>query len=324
MQINAVERTAFRYESGRQSTGDIGFRDKLMSMMPDNTSHIVYLKKDDMLYSGGNGMGLSFYLKYAEDFTTEEPRILAKGVDENGREFEQVIDVNRINPRSATIVEMRALEAHSGAPKRNGYSSLPVGATNVGLNERQDYLAALENEIRDMNILGEYGLALENQKTLDFYKGLDKNRQTSCISDIETESKTLEAKPLWHWHDGQFGYSAEVYKNEGTESEYTVKLKYDDGREKEYVTDAEKINASDCNIVDLSVKMYHLADEGKIDNPVPQLLLAHIYMNYRIPDADMSTNVNFRSWYEQQLDLEINHNRNDKNIAMLMELLRYL
>ena len=26
----------------------------------------VYLKTDDMLFSGGNGTGLSFYIKYAE------------------------------------------------------------------------------------------------------------------------------------------------------------------------------------------------------------------------------------------------------------------
>lgn len=31
----------------------------------------IYLKTDDMLYSGGNGTGLSFYIKYAEDSTED-------------------------------------------------------------------------------------------------------------------------------------------------------------------------------------------------------------------------------------------------------------
>jgi len=30
---------------------------------------IVYIKTDDMLFSGGNGTGLSFYIKYAEGST---------------------------------------------------------------------------------------------------------------------------------------------------------------------------------------------------------------------------------------------------------------
>ena len=180
-----------------------------------------------MLYSGGNGTGLSFYLKYAEGSTVEEPRILAKGVDENGNDFEQVIDVNKVNPKNATIVEMRALEAVSDAPKRNGYSSLPMGSTNVGLNERQDYIEAFKSDIRDMNTLGKYGIAFEYNKALDFYeKYVPKSENIEAAQIDEKTANVTSDKPLWHWHDGQFGYSAEVYKNDNCESEYTVKLKY--------------------------------------------------------------------------------------------------
>ena len=72
-------------------------------------SHIVYMKTDDMLYSGGNGTGLSFYIKYAEGSTQDDPTVIAKGVDENGDEFEQTIHINKINPKFATIVEMREI-----------------------------------------------------------------------------------------------------------------------------------------------------------------------------------------------------------------------
>ena len=67
---------------------------------------------DNMLWTGGNGTGLSYCLKYADDSTDENPVVLAKGVDENGKEFEQRIYINDVNPSSATVVEMRALEAH--------------------------------------------------------------------------------------------------------------------------------------------------------------------------------------------------------------------
>ena len=49
---------------------------------------------------------------------------IAKGVDENGNEFEKTIHINQINPKSATVVEMRALEAHTGIKKLGGFTSL--------------------------------------------------------------------------------------------------------------------------------------------------------------------------------------------------------
>ena len=58
------------------------------------TSMKVYLKTDDMLFSGGNGTGLSFYIKYAEESTDDNPVVIAKGIDENGKEFEEKININ--------------------------------------------------------------------------------------------------------------------------------------------------------------------------------------------------------------------------------------
>ena len=61
---------------------------------------------DNMLWTGGNGTGLSYCLKYADDSTDENPVVLAKGVDENGKEFEQRIYINDVDPSNATVVEM--------------------------------------------------------------------------------------------------------------------------------------------------------------------------------------------------------------------------
>lgn len=85
------------------------------------TSVKVYLKTDDMLFSGGNGTGLSFYIKYAEESTEDNPVVIAKGVDENGKEFEEKININDINLRNASYVEMSALEAYYNVDKGNSF-----------------------------------------------------------------------------------------------------------------------------------------------------------------------------------------------------------
>ena len=89
---------------------------------------------DNMLWTGGNGTGLSYCLKYADDSTDENPVVLAKGVDENGKEFEQRIYINDVNPSSATVVEMRALEAHYKVEKHDFalFHFLPYGHADRG------------------------------------------------------------------------------------------------------------------------------------------------------------------------------------------------
>ena len=150
------------------------------------------------------------------------------------------------------------------------------------------------------------------------------NTAEGTMSVGESQTKVYADKPLWHWHDGPFGYSAEVYKNEGAASEYLVKLKYDNGKEEERIVDAEKVNASSCNMVDLSIRMYHLEAEGKIENPAPDLIVAHLYLQHRMPNANENTIVDYRSWFEQQLDLELNNDRNWTNISRWTNLLDYL
>ena len=136
------------------------------------TSVKVYLKTDDMLFSGGNGTGLSYCLKYADDSTDENPVVLAKGVDENGKEFEQRIYINDVNPSSATVVEMRALEAHYKVEKQGGFTSLPLEAGNMGLNDRRDFIAMFKKSIEDLNKLGRFDLSLLWTKSMDTYLNL--------------------------------------------------------------------------------------------------------------------------------------------------------
>ncbi len=131
--------------------------------------HTVYMKTDDMLYSGGNGSGLSFYIKYAENSTDDDPTVVAKGVDEKGNEFEQTIHINKINPKAATIVEMRALEAYTGVEKQFGFTSLPMGTGSMGLNDRRDFMGMFENAINDMKLLSQKKAASYYQYSMQTY-----------------------------------------------------------------------------------------------------------------------------------------------------------
>ena len=124
---------------------------------------------EDMIWTGGNGTGLSYYLKYAEDSTEDDPTIIAKGVDENGDEFEKTIHINEVNPKSATVVEMRALEAHMGVKKLGGFTSLPMEAGAMGLNDRTDFMDMFQKQIGGMKLLIQKRTAAYYQYSMQAY-----------------------------------------------------------------------------------------------------------------------------------------------------------
>ena len=129
----------------------------------------VYLKTDDMLFSGGNGTGLSFYIKYAEESTEDNPVVIAKGVDENGKEFEEKINISDINLRNASYVEMSALEAYYIVAKGNSLSYFPQETGCMGLNDRCDLISSFEKVIQDMNKLGRYDLQMFYMRNMNTY-----------------------------------------------------------------------------------------------------------------------------------------------------------
>ena len=85
MQVNPIVGNTHVPKTNQASRSSVnGFMSTMAKAAGEPSSYKVYVKKDDMLYSGGNGTGLSFYLKYAEDSTAENPKVVAHGVDENG------------------------------------------------------------------------------------------------------------------------------------------------------------------------------------------------------------------------------------------------
>lgn len=169
----------------REITKSVKLSDRTMGL-PEKSSkkqqtdggpkvYTVYMMDEDMLYSGGNGTGLSFYLKWAEDSTEENPVMVAKGVDENGEEFEQRIHIKDINPNYATLVEMRALEAYTGVEKNGRLSSLPMETGDMGLNDRRNFMQMFKKQISDMNLLKQRAAAAYYEYSMrnywDFLEG---------------------------------------------------------------------------------------------------------------------------------------------------------
>ena len=131
------------------------------------TSMKVYLKTDDMLFSGGNGTGLSFYIKYAEESTDDNPVVI----------FEEKININDIDLRNASYVEMSALEAYYDVDRGNSLSSFPQETGHMGLNERCDLISSFEKVIQDMNKLGKYDLQMFYMRNMNTYLNLERQKK---------------------------------------------------------------------------------------------------------------------------------------------------
>ena len=90
------------------------------------------------------------------NYETKEIRVLGKG------------SKYRIVP----VGEMRALEAHYKVEKQGGFTSLPLEAGNMGLNDRRDFIAMFKKSIEDLNKLGRFDLSLLWTKSMDTYLNL--------------------------------------------------------------------------------------------------------------------------------------------------------
>lgn len=202
-----------------QITGNTTYANQYHNVTKSQTTggmknHQVFLKTPDMLYSGGNGTGLSFYIKYADGSTAEDPVMLAKGVDEHGQEFEQTIYVNKIDPANATIVEMRALEAYLGADKGGGLSSFSASAGNMGLHDRRNFVDMFQKDIKDQNTLGEHQKAMFYQKNMRLYmEFMNKEAAEEEVPDWKTSYAEIRDEIIEKIKRGE---TEESYQTGGT------------------------------------------------------------------------------------------------------------
>ena len=118
-------------------------------------------EKESIIGGGWTG-SLTYELSYAENSTDENPIINAKIWEDNGygKEINQTININDLDPENVTVIELRALLAHANQGKPLDPSELLTLSTigyehglqgtsgkpihDMGLNDRFNPIASLE------------------------------------------------------------------------------------------------------------------------------------------------------------------------------------
>jgi len=100
----------------------------ILGDLRDNFSHTYEVSKDAIVSGGlistrNSGINASVY--YSDKHSSDNPVYVVKGKNADGTRFETKINVNDVDPRNASFVEMLALQAHlnpSGQP--NGFAGI--------------------------------------------------------------------------------------------------------------------------------------------------------------------------------------------------------
>ncbi len=175
-------------------------------------------EKEKKTRIGGGGMGnIAFELSYAENSTDENPIINAKVWEDNGygKEINQTININDLDPQNLTIIELEALLTHANQGKPLDPSELLTLSTigyehglqgtsgkpihDMGLNDRFNAIASLEtlkdiysgSPIQDMQDSVDSIIALLD-KLSKFGKNGDNNIKTISNSVDEVATSMVD------------------------------------------------------------------------------------------------------------------------------------
>lgn len=136
------------------------------------------LKDNSPLTWMGIEPDLEFRFYHAAESTEDDPVLVARGADGQGRVFEQKIHLNRINPYNATRMEMKALTTYYNP--ENKHISIPFldYYENPKMDDRFDYINSLRSAISASRTLGFVRQARQYEDDIDFLLRVTKN-QTS-------------------------------------------------------------------------------------------------------------------------------------------------
>lgn len=100
---------------------------------------IILFSREEAVASEWISSGLSFWLRYDEESTEENPCMIAEGIDENGNAFCEKIFVKDVDPENATYIEMTALETHLNGGKSVSSGMTRHRNTELGLNDKYNF-----------------------------------------------------------------------------------------------------------------------------------------------------------------------------------------
>ena len=135
--------------------GDFGSNVKGVS----GAKNIVHITPDALfsIYDAKTGESANVYK--ADDYSEDNPVYLVKGMDKNGNEYEQTVDVSKVNPNSCSYTEMLALNAHTRNKSDSNFLSMAIMKDKAGTasyHEKGDYLSAAFALMNDMKTLGNW------------------------------------------------------------------------------------------------------------------------------------------------------------------------
>lgn len=197
------------YTSGRASK--MSLRDRYYfghaGIYSDRPVHVY----PDALYTTGGGANKQeLHLNYDASSTEDNPVIKAWGIDSNGNDYEELIYVNEVNPRNATVAEMKALEAHlkekgdsvltARIPRMGGGNFIGEALGGFDVHEKIDFIQ-LFNEVADkaMELDEAAGTRLDADRFLYLWMSKEKElleevmntsgvNNASAASDIEEKN----------------------------------------------------------------------------------------------------------------------------------------
>ena len=122
----------------------------------------------------GGGTMSAFAFK-PENISPDNPIILVKGTDANGKEFEVEVNVNSIDPKSASIVESIALDGYLGATgqpsglTRQLFISMAMQTSSGGMDafSKFDFFAVLDELMDAQRFHGNLSGYLQNKELME-------------------------------------------------------------------------------------------------------------------------------------------------------------
>ena len=166
--IGATEHPAW-YGTGKAESrvkGDFGASVKGTS----GAKNIVHITPDALfsIYDAKTGESANVYKE--DDYSEKNPLYVVKGMDKNGNEYEQTVDVSKVNPNSCSYTEMLSLNAHTGNKSDSNFLSMAIMKDKAGTasyQDKADYLSAAYALMDDMKTLGNWDGSLRYGKWIN-------------------------------------------------------------------------------------------------------------------------------------------------------------
>lgn len=129
------------------------------------------------VYHSIGNCGYKFF--HAAESTDDAPVLVAKGVDEHGKYFEEKINVKQINPYNTSTLELQALAHFKPGDRTIGNPYDCMQGQEKGLRERFNFVSGTQTLINAWKRIGHAGQAAQWSDELNFLLSYTENTVSS-------------------------------------------------------------------------------------------------------------------------------------------------